>query len=121
MAVRHHVESSFQIVRRAGLAPSVLAAVRHHHERWDGMGHPDALSGANIPIEARILAVADTWDALATDRPYRTAVPLDRCVETFLGLAGTHLDPQLVSLYVERKLYELIDWTDPPRPGTRLL
>jgi response regulator RpfG family c-di-GMP phosphodiesterase len=119
--VRRHVVSSQQIARRAGLADAVLAAIRHHHERWDGRGHPDALAGEAIPLPARILAIADIWDALATDRPYRAAVPLDGCVETFRGLAGAELDPTLVSVYLDKRLYELIDWADPPRPGVKLL
>jgi response regulator RpfG family c-di-GMP phosphodiesterase len=99
----------------------VLEAVKLHHERWDGGGHPDGLSGDDIPIGARIIAVADTWDALATDLPYRPAVALLRCLDEFASLAGNQLDPALVSLYVDRKLYALIDWTDPPRPGVKLL
>jgi putative two-component system response regulator len=119
--VKHHVVSSWQIVRRAGLASALLDAVKYHHERWDGGGHPDGLTGAAIPVGARIIAVADTWDALATDRPYRAAVPLDRCLREFRALAGKQLDPQLAALYVDRKIYDLIDWTDPPRPGVKLL
>jgi len=119
--VRHHVTSSWQIARRAGLAPAVLEAVKLHHERWDGRGYPDALAAESIPLGARIIAVADTWDALATDRPYRPAVPLDRCVAEFASLAGTQLDPTLVALYLDKQLYDLIDWTDPPHPGVKLL
>src|SRR5581483_10428992 len=121
LAVRRHVESSFQIVRRAALQPAVLAAVRHHHERFAGDGYPDALAGEAIPLAARVVAVADTWDALATDRPYRAAVPLDRCVEELRALAGNQLDPRLVALYLDKKIYDLIDWSDPPRPGVKLL
>jgi response regulator RpfG family c-di-GMP phosphodiesterase len=65
--------------------------------------------------------VADTWDALATDRPYRHRVVLDDCVRVLESSASTQLDPELVHLYVERRLYDLIDWTDPPRPGVKLL
>jgi putative two-component system response regulator len=119
--VRYHVTSSWQIVRRAGLPPAALEAVRLHHERWDGAGHPDGVAGEAIPIGARIIAVADTWDALATDRPYRRAVALDHCVAEFEELAGTQLDPQLVRHYLDKKIYELIDWSDPPRPGVKLL
>jgi len=119
--VRRHVESSHQIARRAGLADPVLAVIVHHHERWDGRGHPDALAGEKIPLAARVVAVADIWDALATDRPYRARVPLDACVKTFRELAGAELDPQLVSLYLDKKLFDLIDWADPPRPGVKLL
>ncbi|HJZ86607.1 MAG TPA: HD domain-containing phosphohydrolase [Polyangia bacterium] len=119
--MRNHVESSFQIVRRAGLSPAVLAAVEHHHERWDGGGYLDGLKGEAIPLAARIIAVADTWDALATDRPYRHAVPLADCVRELDATAGNQLDAQLVRLYLDRHLYELIDWSDPPRPGVKLI
>jgi len=121
LALRQHVTSSVAIVRRAGLAPTVLDAVRHHHERWDGGGYPEGLGGAAIPLGARIVAIVDTWDALATDRPYRPAVPLNECVRELAALMGTQLDPQLTRLYLEKKIYELIDWTDPPRPGIKLL
>jgi response regulator RpfG family c-di-GMP phosphodiesterase len=119
--VRAHVASSYQIARRAGLGDAALAAVQHHHERWDGGGHPGGLRGEAIPIGARILAAADTWDALATDRPHRKANQIDGCVETFRSLGGTQLDPQLVALYLDRALFDLIDWSDPPRPGIQLL
>jgi putative two-component system response regulator len=109
-----HVDSSHRIARRAGLSDAALAAISHHHDRWDA-------GGEAIPLPARVLAAADIWDALAVDRPWRRALPLARCVETFRSLAGAELDPQIVSLYLERKLYELIDWSDPPRPGVKLL
>lgn len=119
--IARHVTSSWQIAKRAGLPSLLLDAIKHHHERWDGGGHPDALRGTSIPIGARIVAIADTWDALATDRPYRSAVPLDRCLVEFRALAGKQLDPGLASLWVDRRIYELIDWSDPPRPGVKLL
>lgn len=121
LAVRQHVTSSVAIVRRAGLSPAVLDAVRHHHERWDGGGYPEGLAGTAIPLGARIVAIVDTWDALATDRPYRPAVPLGECVRELAALMGTQLDPQLTRLFLEKKLFDLIDWTDPPRPGIKLL
>ena len=118
--VQGHVEASHRIVKRAGLPPSLLLAVRHHHERVDGKGYPDKLHGELIPLAARIIAVADTWDALATDRPYRRAAPLDDCVRELSALGGTQLDSQLVHIFLERRLYDLIDWENPPRPGVRL-
>jgi HD-GYP domain-containing protein (c-di-GMP phosphodiesterase class II) len=121
LAVQHHAESSFRIVRRAGLSPTLLAAVKHHHEHVDGSGYPDQLKGEAIPLAARIILVADTWDALATDRPYRRAVPIEGCLKEFDSLAGSQLDRALVALFLERRLYELIDWSDPPRPGIKLL
>jgi cyclic di-GMP phosphodiesterase len=118
--VQAHVEASHRIVKRAGLPPALLLAVRHHHERVDGKGYPDKLHGELIPLAARIIAVADTWDALATDRPYRRASRLDHCVNELAALGGLQLDAQLVHIFLERRLYDLIDWADPPRPGVRL-
>jgi response regulator RpfG family c-di-GMP phosphodiesterase len=118
--VQRHVESSFQVARRAGLAP-LVASVRHHHEHVDGSGYPDGLAGEAIPLGARIIAIADTWDALATDRPYRSAAPLADCADQFAALRGSQLDAKLVSLFLDQKLYDLIDWSDPPRPGIKLL
>jgi HD-GYP domain-containing protein (c-di-GMP phosphodiesterase class II) len=120
-AVRAHVGVSHRVARRAGLSEEVLVAILHHHERFDGGGHPGGLSGEAIPTGARVIAVADTWDALATDRPYRRAVPLSQCMQIFGELGGTQLDPQLVRLFLDRRLHELIDWTEPPRPGSRLI
>jgi HD-GYP domain-containing protein (c-di-GMP phosphodiesterase class II) len=118
--VQGHVEASHRIVKRAGLPAVLLAAVRHHHERVDGKGYPDKLHGELIPLMARVIAVADTWDALATDRPYRRAAPLEDCVRELSALGGTQLDAQLVHIFLERRLYDLIDWENPPRPGVRL-
>src|SRR5262249_53500574 len=100
--VQGHVESSHRIVKRAGLPAALLLAVKPHHERVDGKGYPDRLHGELIPLAARIIAVADTWDALATDRPYRRASVLDHCVRELGALAGTQLDGQLVHIFLER-------------------
>ena len=70
--------------------------VRHHHERWDGDGYPDGLRGEEIPLAARVFAVADTLDALTTDRPYRPAVSLDFARATIAEGAGTQFDPEIV-------------------------
>jgi putative two-component system response regulator len=72
-----------------------------HHERWDGTGYPRGLKGEEIPLAARIFAVADIWDALRSDRPYRHAWPADRVLEHILSLSGTHLDPSVVRAFVE--------------------
>ena len=117
-----HVESGYQVARSSGLGKMVLQAIRHHHERWDGKGYPSALAGEKIPQAARLIAVADTWDALATQRPYRDVItPVDECERTLVLLGGSQLDPNLVELFLVRKLYEIIDWADPPRGGANLL
>ena len=72
--------------------------VRHHHERWDGTGYPDGLKGAEIPLGARIIAMADGLDAMTSERPYRGALSISRVREELNKGRGTQWDPQLVSL-----------------------
>jgi HD-GYP domain-containing protein (c-di-GMP phosphodiesterase class II) len=74
--------------------------VRHHHERWDGRGYPDGLQGEAIPLGARILAVADTFDALTSDRPYRAGMDRERAIAILREGAGSHWDPRVVEAMV---------------------
>jgi putative two-component system response regulator len=82
-------------------SPDVLRIVRSHHERLDGRGFPDGLRGERIPIEARIVAVADSFDAMTTRRPYREARAPDDAMRELRRVAGTQLDPQAVEAFVE--------------------
>jgi HD-GYP domain-containing protein (c-di-GMP phosphodiesterase class II) len=75
--------------------------VRHHHERWDGQGYPDGLAGEAIPLGARVLAVADTFDALTSDRPYRRGMSVERAVVILREGAGTQWDPAVVSAMLD--------------------
>ena len=75
--------------------------VRHHHERWDGKGYPDKIGGAEIPLEARIVCVADAIDAMTTHRVYRQAKPLSFCAEQLEFASGTQFDPQIVAVALE--------------------
>ena len=81
-------------------SPDVLRIVRSHHERLDGGGFPDGLRGENIPIEARIVAVADAFDAMTTRRPYRDSRPPDEAMSELRRVAGTQLDPEAVEAFV---------------------
>jgi HD-GYP domain-containing protein (c-di-GMP phosphodiesterase class II) len=85
-----------RLLADAVLDPAVRAAVRHHHERYDGLGYPDRLAGKNIPLLARLLSVADGFDALTSPRPYRRAMPLEHALEVLRGDMGTRLDPYAV-------------------------
>ena len=78
----------------------VLAVVRSHHERWDGKGYPDGLRGEEIPIGARILAVADVYDALTTDRAYRRAWSRVETMNHLQKQMGAHFDPLVVSVFL---------------------
>ncbi len=79
----------------------VIAAVRHHHERWDGAGYPDGLSGNGIPLFARIIAVADAYDAMISTRPYRAGLHRAQAIEELRAGAGRQFDPDVVEAFLE--------------------
>jgi ribonuclease P protein subunit RPR2 len=94
-----HPEIGAQILRDIEFLGEAKAVVRHHHERWDGAGYPDGLRGEAIPLAARVFAVADTLDALTTDRPYRPAVSLASARVTIAEAGGTQFDPAVVAAF----------------------
>ena len=91
-----------EILERVAFPYPVAPIVRSHHERWDGSGYPAGLAGHQIPMGARILAVVDCLDALATDRQYRPAMPLDHAMSAVKERAGTWFDPQVVEVLARR-------------------
>ena len=78
----------------------IQESVRHHHERWDGQGYPDGLAGKVIPLGARIILIADTIDAMTTDRPYRKRLPLDVVIAELQKCKGTQFDPELIDVVI---------------------
>jgi response regulator RpfG family c-di-GMP phosphodiesterase len=99
--VHTHPLIGAQILRDVALMQGGgLGVVRHHHERWDGAGYPDGLAADQIPIGARIFAVADTLDAMTSDRPYRAALGWDEAVEEILAQSGRQFDPEVVQAFV---------------------
>jgi putative nucleotidyltransferase with HDIG domain len=82
-------------------------AVRHHHERFDGSGYPDGLRGEDIPLVARVVTVADVFDAITSNRPYRTALPLDAAREEIARGCGSHFDPVVVEAFLRIPLARL--------------
>ncbi len=91
-----------EILERVKFPYPVVPIVRAHHEKWDGSGYPDGLAGEDIPIGARILSAVDCIDALATDRQYRKALPLDRAVGVVVQEAGRSFDPRVVEVLARR-------------------
>ncbi len=96
----HPVRSAELLTTISSLRGPVELAVRHHHENFDGTGYPSRLAGARIPIGARIIMIADTLDAMTTDRPYRMALPFERVVDELRRYAGKQFDPDLVEVAV---------------------
>lgn len=108
--VRQHPLWSLELVeRQALLTEDVAKAVLHHHERFDGTGYPHGLKGEQIPFGARLLAIADTFDAITHDRPYRPAYPKEQAVAEMRHIAGTHLDPALTDLFLTEVLPKVSD------------
>jgi len=103
-----HPVAGAEIVRHLANT-AVLVGVRNHHERIDGKGYPDGLSGDELPLVARIIAVADTYDAMTTSRPYRAGLPAEQAAAEIFGAAGSQLCPQVVAAF--RALFERGDFT----------
>jgi putative nucleotidyltransferase with HDIG domain len=95
-AMRGHVESGERRLQRVVDLPAVLAVVRWHHERWDGAGYPDGKRGEQIPLAARIVAVADAFQAMVEVRPYRDGRTRSAALEEIRRNAGTQFDPRCV-------------------------
>jgi HD-GYP domain-containing protein (c-di-GMP phosphodiesterase class II) len=98
--VREHPVVGERILSPIIRDTAVLAAIRGHHERFDGTGYPDGLSGDRIPLLARVLAVADCFDALTSARAYRAAVPAATALTILAQEAGTHFDPDIALPFV---------------------
>jgi HD-GYP domain-containing protein (c-di-GMP phosphodiesterase class II) len=98
MIAMHPVIGS-EILRDVDFLGEGKLVVRHHHERWDGSGYPDRLAGDDIPLLARVFAVADALDALTTDRPYRRAAGFDAARAEIRSSAGSHFDPDVVAAF----------------------
>lgn len=97
--VEQHVALGAWMVSKVG-SDDVVAAVRHHHERYDGHGYPDGLSGEDIPLHARIIAVADAFDAMVSTRPYRAGLGRDPAIDALKEGAGTQFDPRVVNAFL---------------------
>jgi putative nucleotidyltransferase with HDIG domain len=96
-----HPEIGAQILRGIEFLGEAKNVVRHHHERWDGSGYPDGLRGDEIPLAARVFAVADTLDALTTDRPYRPASTLRFARDVIRAASGSQFDPDVVAAFMD--------------------
>ncbi|HEY4823621.1 MAG TPA: HD-GYP domain-containing protein [Solirubrobacteraceae bacterium] len=94
-----HPTAGAEILDGIDFLQEALQVVQSHHERWDGTGYPDGLKGEEIPVAARVFAVADVFDALTTDRPYRPALPLAEARQMIVRASGTQFDPRVVTAF----------------------
>ena len=97
--IKKHPEIGYQILVGLTNLERVLPGVRSHNEAFDGRGYPDKLVGTEIPLMARVIAVADSYDAMGSDRPYRAGMPLERIENIFRENAGPQWDPDVVAAY----------------------
>jgi putative nucleotidyltransferase with HDIG domain len=100
--MREHPVIGHQMLKDVPFLQSSLSGIRHHHERWDGTGYPDTLSGETIPMQVRILSVADVFDALTSDRPYRQAMSVAEATELITHESGRQFDPAVVKAFRAR-------------------
>ncbi len=99
--MRTHAELGYQMIRNIRFLAGSAPIVRHHHERYDGRGYPAGLVGDDIPIGARIFAVADTFDAMTSDRPYRKALTYEASRDEILRCSGSQFDPKVVDSFCQ--------------------
>lgn len=99
--MKTHPVKGYEALKEIGFLADALPIVRHHHERYDGKGYPDGLRGNEIPIGARIFAVADAFDAMTSDRPYRKAMPVEKAIGEIVANSGTQFDPSVVGVFLQ--------------------
>lgn len=99
--MKNHPTKGYEILKNFSTIPHLHYGILYHHERYDGKGYPVGVKGDEIPYQARIIAIADTYDAMTSDRAYRKALPLDVVIEEFIENKGIQFDPQLVDVFLD--------------------
>ena len=99
--MRQHCDIGFRIARASLDLEPIADWILKHQEHWDGKGYPLGLSGEQIPLQCRILAIVDAFDAMTTDRPYRKAMSREAAIAEIKRCAGTQFDPNLAALFIE--------------------
>jgi HD-GYP domain-containing protein (c-di-GMP phosphodiesterase class II) len=98
--ILEHPAKGRNILSNIGYLEKMIPCVLHHHERYDGNGYPERLAGTDIPLPGRIISVADAFDAMTSDRPYRRGLPLQRALAELRRGAGRQFDPKVVRAFL---------------------
>jgi len=101
MEMMRHTEYGASILNAAPSLRNYIPAVRHHHEWFDGSGYPDGLNGNNIPLNASILSIADAFDAMMSDRPYRKALTIEQVLQELSSYSGRQFNPELIEVFMK--------------------
>ncbi len=97
--MKTHPAEGARIVGKFGRLKDAVPVIRHHHERWDGEGYPDGIAGEEIPLEAAITGLAEAWDAMTTERPYRSALTTEQALAEIRAGSGTQFSPEVVDAF----------------------
>ena len=97
--IRHAINTVSE--KNSGYLKEAMNLAHYHHEKWNGMGYPSGLKGEDIPLSARVMAVADVFDALVSKRPYKDGFPFEKAMEIIRESSGSHFDPNVVNAFVE--------------------
>ena len=98
--IETHTDAGWRILQELEALRYILPGVLYHHEHYNGKGYPDGLVGENIPIDGRILAVCDAFDAMTSDRPYRKGMPIQKAAGILQDGAGDYWDPRLIEAFI---------------------
>ncbi|MEI6578104.1 MAG: HD domain-containing phosphohydrolase, partial [Eubacteriales bacterium] len=102
--LRRHSEIGYRILSSVNEFSEIADCVLEHHERWDGTGYPRGLAGADISLQARVITIADAFDAITSDRSYRKALSEKEAIIEITSCAGKQFDPEIVSVFIEKVL-----------------
>ena len=101
--IKYHSNYGYQVLKESSSAElrSIAKYIRYHHERWDGAGYPDGLKEEEIPLISQIICVADTWNTMRTDRPYREKLSREKSIQELEENRGTQFAPQVVDVFLD--------------------